>query len=76
MYFKAFIIITAQLDVQESSLKKKKIQPPPIQVTRISKKREKCERHVPQLLVRGEEIVIIVFDASTPKEDNASEDSE
>lgn len=38
---------------------KRKVVPPKIVVTKVANRLEHCERHVPQLLVRGEQVVYI-----------------
>lgn len=50
----------------------KRIVPPKITITKTDKKTETCERHVRQLLVRGEHVVCIII---LPKEQQEEKQS-
>ncbi|KAF2896911.1 hypothetical protein ILUMI_09263 [Ignelater luminosus] len=53
-------VLPVGLGIQQIAPDRKRLVPPPIEVIKKDKKTETCQRHVDQLLIRGEQISHIV----------------
>ncbi|KAB0802092.1 hypothetical protein PPYR_04278 [Photinus pyralis] len=53
--------IPAGMEMQECEISKGRLVPPPIKVIKSDEKFETCERHIDQLVIRGEQIVMIAL---------------